>query len=147
MITKDNIIEILTSKDNKYACGVADRIIAESAETDMWYELFDNVATLLSHPKSLVRNRAMGILAGLAIWDDENKFDSVIDEFVSHITDEKPITSRQCIKALAKVGKAKPVYIDKIISCMENADLSGYNDSMRPLLEKDIYETKRIFYG
>lgn len=141
---KENIVEKLTSKDDKYACAIADKIVSESLETDEWYEYFDDFASLLDHTKSLVRNRVLYILAANAQWDDENRFDSIISDFLSHITDEKPITARQCIKALAQVGLAKPQYIPWILSCLKSADLSKYKDSMRPLIEKDIAETERI---
>lgn len=141
---KESIIQKLTSKNDKYSCAFADKVIAESKDGDIWYEYFDEVASLLGHPKSLVRNRALYILAADAQWDDENRFDAVLDEYLSHITDEKPITARQCIKALAEVGAVKPRYIPKILSCLENADLTKYKDSMRPLIEKDIAETVGI---
>lgn len=141
---KENIVAKLTVKDDKYACAFADRIISESQETDEWYEYFDGFASLLDHPKSLVRNRALNILAANAQWDEENRFDSIISDFLKHITDEKPITARQCIKALAQVGLAKPQYIERILSSFQSADLSKYKDSMRPLIEKDIAETEKI---
>lgn len=75
---------------------------------------------------------------------NDNKFDLVLPEFLTHITDEKPITARQCINALAQIGTAKPQYIPKILACLETAELSKYKDTMRPLIEKDIEETKRI---
>ena len=99
---------------------------------------------MLGHPKSLVRNRVLRILAANAKWDEENRFDAVIADFLAHITDEKPITARQCIKTLAQVGQAKPQYIPQILSALRSADLSPYRDSMRPLIEKDIAETERI---
>ncbi len=140
---KENIIAALTARDDKYACALADKIILESQETDEWYECFDDFASLLDHPKSLVRNRALSILAANAQWDEENRFDSIISGFLAHITDEKPITARQCIKSLAQVGLAKPQYISMILSYLHNADLSKYKDSMRPLIEKDIAETEK----
>ena len=138
------IIAKLTAKDDKYACAIADKIISESHDTDEWYEYFDSFASLLNHPKSLVRNRALNILAANAQWDDENRFDMILDEYLSHITDEKPITARQCIKALRQLGEAKPQYIPRILSCFHDADLSQYKDSMRPLIEKDMEETERV---
>ena len=141
---KENIIAKLTAKDDKYACAFADKIVSESQETDEWYEYFDDFASLLDHPKSLVRNRVLYILAANAQWDEENRFDKVISDFLMHITDEKPITARQCVKALAQVGLAKPQYIPRILSCLQNAELSKYKDSMRPLIEKDIAETEKI---
>ena len=141
---KENIIAALTARDDKYACALADKIILESQETDDWYEYFDDFATLLDHPKSLVRNRALYILAANAQWDEENRFDFIISSFLAHITDEKPITARQCIKSLAQVGLAKPQYTSMILSYLHSADLSKYKDSMSPLIEKDIAETGRI---
>lgn len=140
----ENILMKLTSKDDKYACAIADKIIAESKETDEWYEHFDTFASLLDYPKALVRNRVLYILAANAQWDEENRFDLIISDFLSHITDEKPITARQCIKALAQVGQTKPQYIPQILSALHSADLSKYKDSMRPLIEKDIAETEKV---
>ena len=140
---KENIVAKLTAKDDKYACALAEKIIEESLNTDVWYEYFDEFASLLNHPKSFVRNRALYILAANVQWDEENRFDSIISDFLSHITDEKPITARQCIKALAQVGSAKPQYIPIILSCLRSADLSKYKDSMRPLIERDVAETEK----
>jgi len=139
------IIAQLTAKDDKLACAIADKIVAESQNTDTWYEYFDAFASLLNHPKSLVRNRALHILAANAQWDDENRFDAILPEFLSHVTDEKPITARQCIKTLAQVGLAKPQYIPQILTCFHSADLSKYKDSMRPLIEKDMAEAEKAF--
>ena len=141
---KENIVAKLTVKDDKYACGLADKIISESQETDEWYEYFDDFASLLDHPKSVVRNRALSILAANAQWDIENRFDAILDDYLDHVTDEKPITARQCIKALAQVGTSKPQYIPMILSSFKSADLSKYKDSMRPLIERDMTETEKI---
>ena len=138
-----DIIAKLTAKDDKYACAIADKIISESKDTDEWYEYFDAFASLLNHPKSLVRNRVLFILAANAQWDDENRFDRIISDYLSHVTDEKPITARQCIKSLVQIGVAKPQYIPRILSCLHDADLSKYKDSMRPLIEQDIAETEK----
>ena len=68
-----DVIAQLTSKDDKYACAIADKIISESQETDEWYEYFDDFAALLNHPKSYVRSRVLSILAANAQWDDEKR--------------------------------------------------------------------------
>ena len=107
---KEQIIAHLTAKDDRFACAFTNQILSESQETDKWYAYFPDFAQLLNHPKSLVRNRALRILAANVQWDDENRFDSVFPAFLAHITDDKPITARQCIQALAQVGQAKPEY-------------------------------------
>ena len=141
----EEIITKLTAKDDKYACAIADRIISESQASDKWYKHFDTFASLLNHPKSLIRNRVLYILAANAQWDDESRFDAILEEYLTHVTDEKPITARQCIKALAQVGREKPQYIPRIIDCFRGADLSKYKDSMRPLIEKDMAETEKAW--
>ena len=143
-MVKETILAKLAAKDDKYACAFAEQIISESQESDEWYEYFDDFASLLDHPKSLVRNRVMYILAANVQWDEANRFDRVISDFLTHITDEKPITARQCVKALAQIGLTKPQYIPRILSALQNADVSKYKDSMRPLIEKDMAETERI---
>ena len=143
MTTENDVLSLLTLKDDKTACAFTEKIVSESRESNQWYGNFDEFASLLRHPKSLVRNRALAILAANAKWDTEEKFALILPEFLSHITDEKPITARQCVKALAEVGKAQPSLIPEILSALENADLSRYRDSMRPLIEKDITETVR----
>ena len=135
---KENIAATLTGKDDKYACALADKIISESQETDEWYEYFDDFASLLDHPKSLVRNRVLHILAANAQWDEENHFDSIISDFLTHIMDEKPITARQCIKLLPTIAKHKPELKKRMADALHVADLSSYKESMRPLVENDI---------
>lgn len=140
---EESIVLKLTSKDEKSACAYVCEIISESMESNKWYEHFDEFASLLDYPNSLVRNRVLYILAAIAQWDNKNRFDSIISAYLTHVTDEKPITARQCVKALAQVGLAKPQYIPEIISCFQKADLSKYKDSMRPLIERDMAETEK----
>ena len=141
---KQDITALLTAKDDKAACALASQIIGESQESGFWYAHFDDFASLLDHPKSLVRNRALTILAANARWDEENRLEALLPRFLAHITDEKPITARQCVKALAELGQAKPRYIPLILSALHEADLSQYKDSMRPLIQRDLIETEKL---
>lgn len=131
-------IACLTGKDAKATYALAQQITAESRASDVWYPHFNNFAALLRHKNSLVRNRAISILAANARWDKDGKFDLLLDEFLSHVTDVKPITARQCVAALPEIAEAKPNLILRIRAALEQADLSGYPDSMQPLILKDI---------
>lgn len=134
----DTCIARLTGKDARDAYTFARQIAEESEMSDAWYSCFDCFSALLQHKNSLVRNRAIAILAANARWDREGKFDALLDEFLSHVTDVKPITARQCAAALPKIAEAKPELIPRIRTALEQADLSGYPDSMQPLILKDI---------
>lgn len=52
--------------------------------------------------------------------------------------DEKPITARQGIQALPEIAAAKSSVIPRIRAALKHADLTGYRDSMQPLIFKDI---------
>ena len=143
----DICIARLTGKDAKDAYALTQQITAESRDTDAWYPCFDQFAALLRHKNSLVRNRAISILAANARWDADGKFNALLDKFLSHVTDVKPITARQCIAALPEIAEAKPEFIPKIRSALRQAGLSGYPDSMRPLVLKDIVAALQIMDG
>lgn len=134
----NDCIARLTGKDAKDAYAFTQQIVAESRTADTWYPCFDSFTDLLRHKSSLVRNRAIAILAANARWDKEGKFDALLDEFLSHATDVKPITARQCVAALPEVAEAKPELVPRIRAALEQADLSKYPDSMQPLVLKDI---------
>ena len=134
----DACIARMTGKDVKDAYASMQQIVEESRASDTWYPCFDRFAELLRHKNSLVRNRAIAILAANARWDREGKFDALLDEFLSHVTDVKPITARQCVATLPEVAEAKPELIPRIRAALEQADLSKYPDSMQPLVLKDI---------
>ena len=69
-----------------------------------------------------------------------------LDEFfelrqlLNHLTDEKPITARQCVQAMPEIARACPALSGAILTALESADFSSYRDSMRPLLQKDAVQ-------
>ena len=67
-----------------------------------------------------------------------DKIDEIIDKYLNHITDVKPITARQCIKLLPIIAKYKPELRNDIISALHKANICVYDDSMQPLVYKDI---------
>ena len=68
----------------------------------------------------------------------EINIDEIIDEYLRHIEDVKPITARQCIKLLPMIAQNKPELKEDIVSALQKADISIYADSMQPLVYKDI---------
>ena len=50
----------------------------------------------------------------------------------------KPVTARQCIQLLPMIVKDKPELKNDIYSVRQKADISFYEDCMRPLVYKDI---------
>ena len=98
----------------------------------------DRLSDMLESDNSYIRTRGLTLLAYNARWDRDNKIDEIIDGYLKHITDVKPITARQCIKLLPVIAKDKPELKEDILSALRRADVSFYEDSMRPLVYKDI---------
>lgn len=138
MTEREKLLAHLTDRDAKAACAFADKMTAQSRESSQYKPYLDDFAALLRHKNSLVRNRAIALLAANARWDAENRYEALLDELLIHVTDEKPITARQCVQALPEIAAAKPRLILRMRAALENADLTGYRDSMQPLILRDI---------
>lgn len=130
--------EMLMAKDSNAAYGAL-RILQDlSEETDAVYPYMDQLSDMMDSDNSYIRTRALTLIAYNAKWDKNYKIDEMIDRYLRHITDVKPITARQCIKLLPMIAKNKPDLKDDITFALHKADVSRYADSMQPLVYKDI---------
>ena len=138
MSVTDKQIELLYSKNNTEAYEALKELQKMSSESDEVYAHLDEFISMLNSDNSYLRSRGLTLIAANVKWDHGKKIDSIIDSYLQHITDVKPITSRLCIKTLPELAESKPELKNKIISALQNADLSEYKDSMRPLIRSDI---------
>jgi len=134
----------LKDKDDKYAYQCLKKLESESLISDAVYPYFNYFTELLDSPNSYHRNRGILLIAANAKWDTEYKIDEIIDKLLKHVEDEKPITARQCIKALPLVAQYKPDLADDISKTLRNANTLMYKDSMQPLVYKDITEALKL---
>ena len=132
------IFELLFDKNNNVAYKALQELIKESEETDCVYPYMDRLSDMLDNDNSYIRTRGLTILAYNAKWDKDYKIDEIIDRYLKHITDVRPITARQCIKLLPIIAKYKPELKNDILSALHKADISGYDNSTQPLVYKDI---------
>lgn len=137
-IDVEKTFELLFDKNNNAAYKALQELQKESVETDHVYPYMDRLGDMLDHDNSYIRARGLTLLAYNAKWDKDYKIDEIIDKYLKHITDIKPITARQCIKLLPMMAKDKPELKNDILSALQKADISFYDDSMRQLVHKDI---------
>ena len=130
--------ELLFDKNNNVAYKALQDLQKESEETDCVYPFIDRLSDMLDSDNSYIRTRGLTLLAYNEKWDKEYKVDEIIDEYLKHITDVKPITARQCIKLLPIIAKHKPELKNDILSALNKANISIYDYSMQPLVYKDI---------
>jgi hypothetical protein len=77
-------------------------------------------------------------------WDIENKFASVVSKFFACCLDEKFITARQTIQALAEVTKATNKYNSAIGEGLAGLDFSKYKENQQSLLKRDVAATQKL---
>lgn len=130
--------ELLLDKNNNVAYKALQELQKESEETDCVYPYMDRLSDMLDSDNSYVRTRGLTLLAYNAKWDKDYKIDEIIDKYLKHITDIKPITARQCIKLLPIIAEYKPELKNDILSVLHKANISIYGDSMQSLVLKDI---------
>ena len=128
----------LLSVANKIAYKALLELQKESEETNCIYPYMDRLSSMLDNDNSYIRTRGLTLIAYNAKWDKDYKIDEVIDKYLKHITDVKPITARQCIKLLPIIAEYKPELKNDILSALHKANISIYGDSMQSLVHKDI---------
>lgn len=141
MVDVDNLSELvkgLLDKDDKAAYKCLKALEAASAEDNRVYAYFDAFADMLESESSYVRTRGLLLISANAKWDTDCKIDEIIDRYLLHIMDDKPITARQCIKALPNLAKYKPELADDIVSALRKAKPQRYAESMQALVSGDI---------
>lgn len=139
-----DIIAGLQNKNDKEAHQLLLQLESRSAETDELYEYFEDFVGLMKGKSSYVRTRGFRLICAQAQWDHENKIERNIDVLLSMLDDEKPTAVRQCLAALHNIVLYKPDLSETIEAKLLQMDLSKYNDSMSPLLQKDIDELRKM---
>lgn len=132
------MMEKLMDTDVNTAYQALKELAAASEKSDVVYGYMNIFSKMIFHKNSYIRTRGLILIAANAKWDTDNIIDEIIDEYLKHILDPKPITSRQCIKSLPQIAKYKPGLKEDIIIALEKADTSIYPDTMQPLVYKDI---------
>ena len=137
-INVGDIFTLLFDRNNNTAYKALQTLEKECEESDRVYCFMDQLADMIDSDNSYIRTRGLTLIAYNAKWDKDNKIDEIIDEYLRHIKDVKPITARQCIKLLPMIAKNKPELKCDIVFALQKADTSIYAESMQSLVYKDI---------
>ena len=105
------LINGLFEKNDKVAYKCLKELITESEKDACVYPFFDTFAEMIDNDNSYIRTRGLLLISANAKWDTDFKIDEIIDKYLRHIMDDKPITARQCIKAHPNIAKFKPVSV------------------------------------
>ncbi len=133
----DKKIDILVCSDNKQAYDVLKELLEISQQCNDLYPYFDTFVEMMNNQNnSYIRTRGLRLIAYNTKWDIHDQVNSIIEEWLKHIEDEKPIVARQCIKDTIIIAKNKPELIDIILDRLEKMN-KIYDNSMQSLVYKD----------
>jgi hypothetical protein len=132
------LVNGLFDKNDKSAYKCLKELALASEQDSGVYQHLDTFIEMIDSDNSYIRTRGLLLISANAKWDADNKIDKIIDKYLDHIMDDKPITSRQCIKALPNIAKYKPDLADDIRIALNKADLEQCADSIKPLVYGDI---------
>ena len=141
------LVDGLINSDNKKGYQCLKQLEAESNDSNSVYKFFDTFVEMLDNVNSYIRTRGIILIASNAKWDIDYKIDEIIDKYLKHVMDEKPITARQCIKVLPLLVKYKPNLRENVIEALQKANPTKYKESMQLLVAKDIQKSLDIIGG
>lgn len=140
-LSKDDILQLvrlLREKNNKIRYQAFLLLQYRSGLCDDVYAYWHTFKEMLKSENLYQRNIGLHLIAENTKWDDANKIDETIDNYLVLLHDEKPITVRQCIQGLYKIIPYKNHLQQKIALKIMDINLAGVKETMRKLILLDI---------
>ena len=132
------LVEWLTDKNDKLRYNSLLLLQHRSESHDDVYPYWDSFCTLLKSSNSYHRSIGVMLIAKNAKWDVYEKMDKTIDDYLSVLYDEKPITVRQCIQSLSKIVLCKTHLHERIAHELMAMNIAGVKETMKKLILLDI---------
>ncbi len=133
-LSKDDIpqlVEWLSLKDDKIRYQAFLLLQNRSVFFDDVYPYWETFCDKLKNANSYQRSIGLMLVAENTKWDQENRIENAIDEYLELLNDEKPVTIRQCIQSLAKIAAIKPGLNNKIADRLISFNLMAIKETMR----------------
>lgn len=114
---------------------------ASEIKPELFYEYWNDFASLLNHKNSYHRDIGLTIIANLTKVDENDLFSSLYKKYIKHFNDEKFMTSQCFVKNIKKIIKNKSEYEKQIINLLLDVDkICAYPTKQKELLKSNIIE-------
>lgn len=134
------LVEWLSEKDDKIRYQSLLMLQNRSLYSDDVYPFWDIFRRKIKSENSYQRSIGLMLIADNAKWDKDNRIDGTIDEYLTLLNDEKPITVRQSIQSLRNIVPYKSHLHPKIANKIMSINISDIKETMRKLILLDILE-------
>ena len=132
-----NVREILCAKDTKGSYALFLQLEQQAGEDPALIMEYPLYLEMLKSESSYIRVRGFRMLCAGAKWDTQGVIHGNLPRILAQLEDKKPTAVRQCLAALSSLVKGRPELTAQVCEAVAALNLSGYRDTMRPLLEKD----------
>jgi hypothetical protein len=134
----DFLVKTLSEKDDAARYTAFLLLQANSRQTPLVYAHWDELKEKLGNVNSYQRSLGLMLIAENVKWDQNDRFNTTIDSYLTGCSDKKFITARQAIHGLANVVNATSKYNTKIKQALTNLTFDNYKENQQRLLKKDI---------
>lgn len=138
------LVEWLSEKDDKIRYQAFLLLQYRSQSFNDVYPFWDDFRIKLKNNNSYQRSIGLMLIAENAKWDLESKLEDSIDEYLSLLKDEKPITIRQCIQSLGKIVPYKQNLNNRIADKLISFNITGIKETIRKSILIDILSVLAI---
>lgn len=132
------LVEWLALKDDEIRYKAFLLLQSRSVSFNDVYPFWNVFREKLKSDNSYQRSLGLMLIAENVRWDEENRIEDTIDEYLALLRDEKPVTIRQCIQSLGKIISEKPQLNDKIALALISFDITAVKETMRKSILTDI---------
>lgn len=140
-LDKDDVkllVELLSEKDDILRYHSFLLLQQRSENFNDVYPYWEVFCEKLKSANSYQRSIGIMLISANVKWDSANRIDNVIDDFLSLLQDEKPITVRQCIQSLRGIVQYKGSLNKKITDRLMSLDINNIKATMQKLILIDI---------
>jgi hypothetical protein len=114
---------------------------ASEQRPDLFYQYWDEIASLLKHKNSYHRNFGLCIIGNLTQVDQANMFSGIFHGYFERINDERFMTGESCIRNSIKIIRNKPEFKDQILAILMDLDnRCDYTEKQKELLKSIVLE-------
>ena len=138
------LVDWLSEKDDKVRYQALLILQNRSMYFNDVYPFWDTLREKMKSENSYQRSIGLMLIAENTRWDEDNKIDDTIDDYLELLNDEKPITVRQCIQALRSIVTYKSHLNSKIADRLMSINILDVKETMRKVILLDILDILTI---
>lgn len=135
------LVEMLKLSDNEQRYRAFLLLSARCQTHDDVYPYWDRLAQKLTDANSYQRSIGVMLLAENVRWDQTGRMAELLPVYLEVLHDEKPITVRQTIQALAVVGESQPALAASIAEALMKLDITAIRPTMQKSILTDVLNT------